>query len=98
LSRHQFESYLDQVFDFQARIAALPDGRCYANHSAKKILEAVFFGSVCQFGPLHRIETECRQGALRHRIGRVSEDTIGYTWNGKIPVPFLPWAVPSLGS
>jgi hypothetical protein len=29
LRRHQFERYLDQVFDFFARIAALPDGRCY---------------------------------------------------------------------
>lgn len=98
MSRYQFESYLDQVFDFQARIAALPEGRCYANHSAKKILEAVFFGSACQFGPLHRIETECRQGALRHRIGRVSEDTIGYTLERQDPAPFLLGAVPSLGS
>lgn len=73
------------MLDFAARIAALPDGRCYANHSAQKILEAVFFGSACQFGPLHRIETECREGALRHRIGRVSEDAIGYTLERQDP-------------
>src|ERR1700719_2133229 len=85
LSRHQFEKYLDQVFDFFTRLAALPDGRCYGNHSLPKIFEAVFFGSACQFGPLHRIETECRQGALRRRIGRVSEDAIGYTLERQDP-------------
>ena len=73
------------MFDFFPRIAALPDGRCYAKHTAQKILEAVFFGSACQFGPLHRIETECRQGALRRRIGRVSEDAIGYTLERQDP-------------
>jgi hypothetical protein len=32
-----------------------------------------------QFGlTLHRIETECKQGALRYRIGAISEDDIGY--------------------
>jgi len=85
LSRHQFEKYLDQVFDFFTRLAALPDGRCYGNHSLPKIFQAVFFGSACQFGPLHRIETECRQGALRRRIGRVSEDAIGYTLERQDP-------------
>jgi hypothetical protein len=85
LSRHQFERYLDQVFDFSAQIAALPDGRCYGGHTAKKIFAAVFFGSACQFGSLHRIETECRQGALRRRIGRVSEDAIGYTLERQDP-------------
>ena len=85
LSRHQFEKYLDQVFDFFTRLAALPDGRCYGNHSLQKIFEAVFLGSACQFDPLHRIETECRQGALRRRIGRVSEDAIGYTLERQDP-------------
>jgi hypothetical protein len=79
LHRHQFETYLDKVFDFTDRVAELPDGRSYSSHSAQKVFEAVFFGSACQFGSLHRIETECRQGALRHRIGSLSEDTIGYT-------------------
>jgi hypothetical protein len=73
------------VFDFFVRLAALPDGRCYGGHTATKIFEAVFFGSACQFGSLHRIETECRQGALRRRIGRVSEDAIGYTLERQDP-------------
>ncbi len=85
MRRHQFERYLDQVFDFFTRIAHLPDGRCYATHSAQKILEAVFLGSACQFGCLHRIETECRQGTLRRRLGRVSEDAIGYTLERQDP-------------
>jgi hypothetical protein len=66
------------VFDWFPRIASLPDGRCYGDHAAQKIWDAVFLGSACQLGSLHRIESECRQGALRHRIGAVSEDTMGY--------------------
>jgi hypothetical protein len=79
LRRHPFETYLDKVFDLSARVAALPDGRCYGMHSARKVFAAVFFGSACQFGSLHQIEAECRQGRLRHCIGALSEDTIGYT-------------------
>lgn len=85
MQRHQFETYLDKVFEFSARVAELPDGRCYSSHSAKKVFDAVFLGSACQFGPLHRIETECRQGALRHRLGPLSEDTIGYTLERQDP-------------
>ena len=78
MRRHQFETYLDKVFDFSSRVAALPDGRCYWDHSAQQVFDAVFLGSACQFGPVHRIESECQQGTLRHRIGPLSEDTIGY--------------------
>jgi len=73
------------VFDWSLRIADLPDGRCYADHAAQKILAAVFLGSACQFGSLHRIETECRQGALCRRIGPLSEDTIGYVLERQDP-------------
>lgn len=79
------EVYLDKVFDFSRQVTALPDGRDYAWVPAKKIFDAVFFGSACQFGSLHRIETECRQGALRHRIGAISEDAIGYVLERQDP-------------
>lgn len=85
MRRHQFETYLDKVFDFSSQVAELPDGRQYSDHSTKKVFDAVFLGSACQFGPLHRIESECRQGALRHRIGHVSEDTIGYALERQDP-------------
>jgi hypothetical protein len=78
LRRHQFERYLDKVFDFSARVEALPEGRQFPQHSGKKIFDAVFLGAACQFPALHRIETECCQGALSKRIGALSEDTIGY--------------------
>jgi Transposase DDE domain len=78
LRRHQFESYLDKVFDFSARVEALPEGRRYPQHSGKKIFDAVFLGAACQFPALHRIETECRQGVFSKRIGALSEDTMGY--------------------
>jgi len=85
LHRHQFETYLDKVFDFPSRVARLPDGRSYSYHPAQKVFEAVFFGSACQFGTVHRIETECKKGALRRRIGPLSEDTIGYTLERQDP-------------
>jgi hypothetical protein len=89
LRQHQFEAYLDKVLAFSARVAELPDGRSYYSHSAKKVFDAVFLGSACQFGSLHRIETECRVGALRHRIGALSEDTIGYTLERQDPSALL---------
>jgi hypothetical protein len=83
--RHQLEVWLNKVFDFSRRVQALPDGRCYELVPAKKVFDAVFFGSACQFGPLHRIETECQRGALRYRIGAVTEDVIGYTLERQDP-------------
>jgi hypothetical protein len=76
--RHRFEAYLDKVFDFSAAVEALPDGRKFPRHKEKKVFDAVFLGAACQFPALHRIETECHQGALCHRIGPLSEDAIGY--------------------
>jgi len=45
----------------------------------------VFLGSACQFGPVHRIEAECKDGVLRKRIGPLSEDTIGYALQRQSP-------------
>lgn len=78
MSRHQFEAYLDKVFDFSCRAAALPEGRQYARHEWKKVFDAVFLGTACQFPNLHQIEAECRDGVLAKRIGPLSEDAIGY--------------------
>jgi hypothetical protein len=78
LRRHQFETYLDKVFDFSDRVAVLPEGRRYPRHPGKKVFDAVFLGAACQFPALHRIEAECKQGALSTRIGPLSEDAIRY--------------------
>jgi hypothetical protein len=85
LRRHPFESYLDKVFDFSAKVGALPDGRQSPRHHGKKIFDAVFLGAACQFPALHRIETECRRGALSKRIGLLSEDAIGYALERQDP-------------
>ena len=69
MRRHRFETYLDKVFDFSAKVAALPDGRQSPRHKGHKIFDAVFLGAACQFPALHRIETECKGGALSKRIG-----------------------------
>ena len=83
--RHQLEGYLDKVFDFSRRVSALPDARNYSEIPAKDVFDAVFFGSACQFDSVHQIERECREGALRHRIGAISEDAIGYVLERQDP-------------
>ena len=89
MHRHQFEAHLAKVFDWDALVAALPEGRQYPAHPWPKVFDAVFLGSACQFGPVHRIEAECKQGALRKRIGPISEDTIGYALQRQAPGPIF---------
>jgi len=76
--RRQFETYLDKVFSFADLVAALPEGRMYPLHPWKKVFDAVFLGSACQFATVHRIEFESKAGMLSKRIGPLSEDTMGY--------------------
>ncbi len=85
MGRHQFEAYLDKVFDFSERVKNLPEGRLYPRHPWKKVFDAVFLSAACQFAALHQIEAECRQGVLAQRIGPLSEDAIGYTLQRQDP-------------
>ena len=85
MRRHPFETYLDKVFAFSAKVGALPDSRQSPRHHGKKIFDAVFLGAACQFPALHRIETECKSGALSKRIGCLSEDAIGYALERQDP-------------
>jgi hypothetical protein len=85
LQRRQFEAYLDKVFDFSARVAAMPEGRPYARHPWRKVWDAVFLGAAVQIPNVHRLEAECRQGVLAQRIGALSEDTIGYALERQDP-------------
>lgn len=89
MSRHQFEVYLDKVFDFQCQVAALPEGRQSPQHLWNKVFDAVFLGAACQFPGVHRIEAECRDGVLSKRIGPLSEDTIGYALERQEPEPLF---------
>jgi hypothetical protein len=85
LQRRQFEAYLDKVFDFSARVAAMPEGRQYARHPWRKVWDAVFLGAAVQIPNVHRLEAECRQGVLAQRIGALSEDTMGYALERQNP-------------
>ena len=85
MQRRQFETYLDKVFDWDLLTGAQTEGRQYPVHLWPEIFDAVFLGSACQFGPLHRIEAECRNGALHNRIGAISEDTFGYAMQRQNP-------------
>jgi len=87
LSRHQFEAYLDKVFDFSQRVGALPEGRQWPQHPWKKVFDAVFLGAAMQMPSLLQIEAECRNGALAKRIGPISDDTIGYALQRQSPEP-----------
>jgi hypothetical protein len=87
LPRHQFEAYLDKVFDFSQRVGALPEGRQWPQHPWKKVFDAVFLGAAMQMPSLLQIEAECRNGALAKRIGPISDDTIGYALQRQSPEP-----------
>jgi hypothetical protein len=85
LRRHRFETYLDKLFDWTASVAVMTEGRHHPLHPWPKVFDAVFLGSACQFGPVHRIEAECKDGVLQKRIGPLSEDTIGYALQRQSP-------------
>ena len=85
MRRHQFEAYLDKVFDWRAAVATMTEGRHNPPHPWPKVFDAVLLGSACQLGPVHRIEAECRDGVLAKRIGALSEDTLGYALQRQSP-------------
>lgn len=87
--RHRFETYLDKVFDFSRRRAALPEGRQYPRIPWSTIFDAVFLGAACQFPSLHQLEAECAQGVLRTRIGPLSEDAVAYALQYQPSLPLL---------
>ena len=89
MSRHQFEVYLDKVFDFSRKVAELPEGRLYPWHPWKKVFDALFLGAACQFPNVHQIEAECGRGTLAKRIGPLSEDAIGYALERQDPKPLF---------
>ena len=87
MQRHRFEAYLDKVFDWSDRVAALPEGRQSPRHPWQKVWDAVFLGAAVQIPNLHQLEAECRGGVFAHRIGALSEDTLGYALERQDPAP-----------
>ena len=85
MRRQQFETYREKVFNWAAASAAMTEGRQNPTHPWPKVFDAVLLASACQFGPLHRIEAECRDGLLAKRIGALSEDTLGYALQRQAP-------------
>jgi hypothetical protein len=85
LRRHQFETYLDKVFDWTRSVATMTEGRQHPTHPWPKVFDAVLLASACQVGPVHQIEAECNDGVLAQRIGPLSEDTIGYALQRQSP-------------
>jgi hypothetical protein len=89
LRGRQFETYLDNLFDWSARVAALPEGRQSPFHPWPKVFDSPFLGGAIQIPSLHRLEAECRRGVLRQRIGKLSEDTPGYALHRQEPDPLF---------
>lgn len=87
MSRHRFEAYLDKVFGFSQLVDALPEGRHCPRHPWQKVFHAVFLGAAMQIPSLLQIQAECRRGALRKRIGPISDDTLGYALQRQSPEP-----------
>jgi hypothetical protein len=87
LQRRQFEAYLDKVFAWSDRGAALPEGRQSPRHPWPQVWDAVFLGAAVQIPNLHRLEAECRAGVLAQRVGALSEDTFGYALQRQDPAP-----------
>jgi len=83
--RRQFETYLNKVFDWSARVAALPEGRQSPSHPWPKVFDCVFLGGAVQIPNVHRLEAECKRGVLRQRIGNLSEDAMGYALQRQDP-------------
>ncbi len=78
MRRHQFEAYLEKVFGFSKLVAQLSDCRRFPRHPCAKVFEALFLGAALQFPSVHQLEHDCRDGALRKRIGPISEETFRY--------------------
>ena len=66
-----------KVFDFPARLAALPEGRQSPRHLWPKAFASVFLDGAIRIPNMHRLEAEFRRGVLTQRIGKLSEDAIG---------------------
>ncbi len=67
----------------------MPEGRSAPRIPFSRIFDAVFLGCACQLPGLHAIEAECRQGALRKRIGPLSEDALRYALERGDPAALL---------
>jgi hypothetical protein len=83
--RRQFEAYLKKVFHFPALVAQVPEGRRCPQHPCHKVFEALLLGAAMQLPSIHQLEQACRDGALAHRIGPISEDTFRYALQRLVP-------------
>ena len=85
MNRRRFELYLNKVFDFFPRVAAIPEGRCRPHHPWPKVFAALFLGAAAQISSLLQIEAACRRGSLAKRVGPLSNNTFGYAMQHQNP-------------
>ena len=73
--------YLDKIFDFEARVSTLRDGRCGARIPTRSVWMSVFLMFVTRLPSFNRLEQELRRaGRWDKAVGRAkpSADTLGY--------------------
>ncbi len=76
-----FENYIHKVFYFETLLSGLQDNRCDPDIDICQIVKALIYGSSLRIRAISEIETECREGFLKKRVGPISDDSFGYGLN-----------------
>ena len=73
--------YLDKIFDFEARVSTLRDGRCAARIPTRSVWMSVFLMFVTRLPSFNRLEQELRRVGRWDKVvggAKPSADTLGY--------------------
>lgn len=77
----RFLRYLDKIFDFEARLSTLRDGRCAARIPTRSVWMSVFLMFVTRLPSFNRLEQELRRAGRWDKVvgpTKPSADTLGY--------------------
>jgi len=75
---YNFEKYLSKVFKIPKAIMNLKDMRKEPVIDIKKIFMGSLYGSALRIEAISTIESETKEGVLKKRVGKISDDSIGY--------------------
>ena len=74
-------SYLDKIFDFEARLSTLRDSRCGARIPTRSVWMSVFLMFATRLPSFNRLEQELRRAGRWDKViggAKPSADTLGY--------------------
>lgn len=75
---YTFEKYLSKVFKISKAIMNLKDLRKDPVIDIRKIFMGSLYGSALRIKAISTIESETKEGVLKKRVGKISDDSIGY--------------------